>query len=459
MIRIPCPVCGLRDHSEFTYYRPAGESPDLDAPQQNWVQYLFIRENVKGPVREHWHHLHGCRLWLVVERDTLTHEVSSVEIAHQSAAQALKDSLGKKWRQRQRQKTGGNRQGRQENAKWQTAPMNSLRLDRGGRIDRSRPLRFYWQGRPLQGYAGDTLASAMLANNISLAGRSFKYHRPRGIMSAGVEESGALVTLGRGARLDPNTRPSSTELCDGLQARAQNAWPSLGFDLGAINNSISQFLPAGFYYKTFMGSGRDTRTWMFFEKFIRRAAGMGAASREPDPDQYEIGHAHCDLLVVGSRPRRFGRGPNRSRKGVAGFGGRARFRARRRVPQGCRRNRRHGVAGVARPSTYRHGENRQCRDFVADDGLWPLRRRGRRPRRAHQPRPARRGSTVAARAQLGSPLPQHPAGNRSHRAHVRLCRQRPARSFPGRRHSDLHQSLCRGSGSAGRHFHQQRFGL
>ena len=180
--------------------------------------------------------------------------------------------------------------------------MSNLRLDRGGQIDRSRPLRFYWRGRLLQGYAGDTLASAMLANNISLVGRSFKYHRPRGLMSAGVEESGALVTLGQGAGLDANIRPSSTELFDGLQARAQNAWPSLGFDMGAINNYISQFLPAGFYYKTFMGPMRDTRTWMFFEKFIRRAAGMGTASREHDPDQYEVGHAHCDLLVVGSGP-------------------------------------------------------------------------------------------------------------------------------------------------------------
>ncbi len=180
--------------------------------------------------------------------------------------------------------------------------MNSLRLDRGGHIDRSRPLNFSWQGRQLQGYAGDTLASAMLANNISLVGRSFKYHRPRGIMSAGVEEGGGLVTLGQGARIDANSRATSTELLDGLQARAQNAWPGLGFDLAAINNSFSRFLPAGFYYKTFMGPMRDTRMWMFCEKFIRRAAGMGTASREPDPDHYEIGHAHCDLLVVGSGP-------------------------------------------------------------------------------------------------------------------------------------------------------------
>ena len=95
MIRIPCPVCGLRDHSEFTYYRPAGGSPGLDAPQQDWVQYLFIRENARGPVREYWHHIQGCRLWLVVERDTLTHEVSSVETAHQGVAKVLRDRAGK----------------------------------------------------------------------------------------------------------------------------------------------------------------------------------------------------------------------------------------------------------------------------------------------------------------------------------------------------------------------------
>ena len=103
MILIPCPVCGLRDHSEFTYYRPAGEAPGLDARQQDWVQYLFIRENAKGPVREYWQHLQGCRLWLIVERDTLTHEVSSVEIAHSGAAGALSDRAGK---------NGGNGRGR-----------------------------------------------------------------------------------------------------------------------------------------------------------------------------------------------------------------------------------------------------------------------------------------------------------------------------------------------------------
>jgi methylglutamate dehydrogenase subunit C len=185
--------------------------------------------------------------------------------------------------------------------------MAARRLEQGGRIDRSRPLRFTWDGRAMSGYQGDTLASALLAANERVVGRSFKYHRPRGVMSAGVEESGALVTVGRGPRRDPNVRATGQELYEGLVANGQNAWPNVRFDVAGLNNLFSRFFVAGFYYKTFMGMppfewGRGTGWWMWYEKIIRRAAGMGTVSRDPDPDRYEHAHDHCDVLVVGSGP-------------------------------------------------------------------------------------------------------------------------------------------------------------
>ena len=183
--------------------------------------------------------------------------------------------------------------------------MSAKRLIQGGRIDRDRVLRFSWDGRTLSGHPGDSLASALLVNNEWVLGRSFKYHRPRGIMSAGVEESGAIVTVGKGDRRDPNVKATTQELYDGLVAGGQNAWPDVRHDLAAVNGLFSRFFAAGFYYKTFMGIppfewGRGTGIWMWYEKFIRRAAGMGAASREPDPDHYEHVHGFCDVLVVGA---------------------------------------------------------------------------------------------------------------------------------------------------------------
>ena len=164
------------------------------------------------------------------------------------------------------------------------------------------PVAFSWQGRAMRGAQGDTLAAALLANGVRTVGRSFKHHRPRGIMSAGEEEAGALVTLGEGARTTPNLKPSVVELEAGLVARAQNCWPSLGFDLGQVNDWLSPIFAAGFYYKTFMGPVPDTRLWMACERLIRRAAGMGAASPLPDPDAYDQVNGHCDVLVAGSGP-------------------------------------------------------------------------------------------------------------------------------------------------------------
>ncbi len=189
--------------------------------------------------------------------------------------------------------------------------MTAERLSEGGRVNREKKIRFSWDGKNMTGLAGDTLASALLANNQMVLGRSFKYHRPRGIMSAGVEESGAIVTIGEGARQDPNVKATMQELYPGLVATGQNAWPSVRYDIGSVNNLFSRFFSAGFYYKTFMGPrirglpknwGGGAGFWMQCEKIIRRAAGMGTASREPDPDSYDHAHGFCDVLVVGAGP-------------------------------------------------------------------------------------------------------------------------------------------------------------
>src|SRR5262245_35838937 len=132
------------------------------------------------------------------------------------------------------------------------ALMAGFRLDRGGLIDRAVSLDFQFDGRRLNGHPGDTLASALIASGIHLMGRSFKYHRPRGVVSAGASEPNALVELGEGARREANTRATMIELYDGLIARSQNRWPSLELDLGSINSLASSIFVAGFYYKTFM---------------------------------------------------------------------------------------------------------------------------------------------------------------------------------------------------------------
>ena len=185
--------------------------------------------------------------------------------------------------------------------------MTAQRIKDIGRIDRNARVNFSWDGKPLQGYSGDTLASALLANDVGILGRSFKYHRPRGIMSAGVEESGAIVSIGSGDRHEPNVKATTQELYDGLMAKGQNAWPNVRNDFGAISGLFGRFFAAGFYYKTFMGLppfewGRGTAIWMQYEKLIRKAAGMGEASRLADPDHYDHAHAFCDVLVVGSGP-------------------------------------------------------------------------------------------------------------------------------------------------------------
>ena len=178
--------------------------------------------------------------------------------------------------------------------------MSGYRLETGGRIDRGRRLGFTFDGQAFAGHPGDTLASALTANGVRLLGRSFKYHRPRGLLTDGPAEPNALVELRGGARREPNSRATTIELYDGLEARSQNAWPSRRFDIGAVNQLLSPFLPAGFYYKTFMW---PAAFWeRVYEPLIRRAAGLGRGSHAPDPDSYEKGTLHCDLLVIGAGP-------------------------------------------------------------------------------------------------------------------------------------------------------------
>ena len=178
--------------------------------------------------------------------------------------------------------------------------MTQVNRLKGGQIDRTQTLNFTFDGKSYQGHGGDTLASALLANNVRIMGRSFKYHRPRGPLTAGSEEPNALVELRSGARQEPNTRATTAELFEGLSANSQNRWPSLKFDAMAINDRFSNFLTAGFYYKTFMW---PAAFWeKVYEPIIRKAAGLGSLSMQADPDEYDKGFRHCDLLIIGAGP-------------------------------------------------------------------------------------------------------------------------------------------------------------
>ena len=175
--------------------------------------------------------------------------------------------------------------------------MSGFRITNGGLIDRSTNLNFKFDGRSFAGHQGDTLASALIANGVHLMGRSFKYHRPRGVISAGASEPNALVELRESGRKEANTRATMVELYDGLTANSQNRWPSLENDFLAINSLASSIFVAGFYYKTFMW---PKSFWeKIYEPLIRKAAGLGSASKEVDPDTYEKSYTHCDLLVIG----------------------------------------------------------------------------------------------------------------------------------------------------------------
>ena len=174
----------------------------------------------------------------------------------------------------------------------------SLRIKSSEYIDETTRVSFKFNGKTYFGFKGDTLASALLANNIHLVGRSFKYHRPRGIMTAGSEEPNAIIQVGNDKALtEPNVRATELEIYEGLDASSQNCWPNVNFDIGGINNLISPLIPAGFYYKTFMW---PASFWEKYEYFIRQTAGLGKSPTKPDPDIYDHRYVHCDVLVIGA---------------------------------------------------------------------------------------------------------------------------------------------------------------
>jgi sarcosine oxidase subunit alpha len=173
------------------------------------------------------------------------------------------------------------------------------RLPSGARTDSSVAINFTYNGTPLQGVAGDTLASALLANGVNLVGRSFKYSRPRGIVGHGAEEPNAIMQIGSGAATVPNVKATQVELYEGLEAASVNGWPSVKFDLMSITGWFGRLMPPGFYYKTFM---YPAKLWMTYEHFIRKAAGLGSSPVQPDPDSYDKLNQHCDVLVVGAGP-------------------------------------------------------------------------------------------------------------------------------------------------------------
>jgi len=175
----------------------------------------------------------------------------------------------------------------------------SYRTPDGGAVDRTQPLSFTFDGKTYTGYQGDTLASALMANGVRLFGRSFKYHRPRGLLGVGFEEPNAMVQLRAGNRTEPNIQATRIELFDGLVATSQNRWPSLNFDIGALTGAFGKLFPAGFYYKTFMW---PASLWMTYEHVIRNIAGMGKSPTDKDPDRYAHRYAHCDVLVAGGGP-------------------------------------------------------------------------------------------------------------------------------------------------------------
>ena len=175
-----------------------------------------------------------------------------------------------------------------------------MRIAGKGLVQNAPKITFQFDGSPVHGVAGDTVASALLANDIRLVGRSFKYHRPRGILTAGSEEPNALLTVETGAAQDPNVRATQQEIYDGLVTASQNRWPSLKYDVLSVNNLLSPFLGAGFYYKTFMW---PEKFWeKIYEPFIRHAAGLGALSMQPNADKYDRAFAFCDVLIVGGGP-------------------------------------------------------------------------------------------------------------------------------------------------------------
>ena len=342
-MRIACPYCGERDVREFVYLGDADRAaPDpAGAGRARAVHdYVYLRDNPAGRASRALVSRRGCQAWLVVTRDTRTHAISAVAGRARREPGTPADAATRR----------------------RALPAQPFRLDGGGLIDRASALRFRFDGRELIGHAGDTLASALLANGVRLVGRSFKYHRPRGILSAGSEEPNALVELRTGARREPNTRATTVELYDGLEAASQNRWPSLAFDLLAVNSLFAPLLGAGFYYKTFMW---PAAFWeKVYEPLIRRAAGLGRAAVDADPDHYEQAYAFCDVLVIGAGPAGLAAALAAARAGARVILCDEDFAARR--PPAVR----NGARSAASPGTTgrqgRVAELAACRDVRAD---------------------------------------------------------------------------------------------
>ena len=238
------------------------------------------------------------------------------------------------------------------------------RMTSGGRIDRSQPVNFTFNGRSYQGFAGDTLASALLANGVRLTARSFKYHRPRGIIGSGVEEPATLVEL-MGENASGNRPATTVPLAEGLQARSVNCWPSPAFDLGAINQVIGRFIPAGFYYKTFKWPG-----WHLYEPSIRKAAGLAAApSKPPATGHFENRFAHCDVLIAGAGPAGLMAALVAGRAGLRVMIADEGVEARRQSAEPHPDNRGQPSDGLGGQGDGRTGHDGQCDPSAKRDGL------------------------------------------------------------------------------------------
>jgi heterotetrameric sarcosine oxidase delta subunit len=255
---------------------PGGEAHIVRPPEpqaasdQQWGEYLYFRKNVKGMQLERWFHAYGCRRWFNVARDSVTHEIRCGVPDGRAAA-------GKR-------RVNG----------------QSFRLATGGAIDRKPVARVH-----VQRAANITDTPAIRSPRRCWRTACAWWHAASsitaraGIVSAGPEEPNALVRVGGGASVLPNVPATMVEVWNGMQAASINCWPSVEFDLGAVSNFASALLPAGFYYKTFMWPDRG---WMWYERFIRRAAGLGRTPDAPDPDRYDKRNEHCDVLVIGGGP-------------------------------------------------------------------------------------------------------------------------------------------------------------
>ena len=316
-------------------------------------------------------------------------------------------------------------------------------------IDRSRSLSFRFNGKEYEGHPGDTLASALMANGVRLVGRSFKYHRPRGIVAAGAEEPNAVVQLDGDAD-EPNARATTLELTEGLSARSVNCWPGVGFDLGAIADRLSPLLPAGFYYKTFMGFPGG---WNFYGPLVRRMAGLGTAPATAGRHAYEKRFHHCDVLVAGAGPA-----------GLQAAAGRG---ARRR-PGDARRRR----AGAGRDAARRRGGDRGASGDRVGGGrgggarLPPRRRAARACHRGRLLRPQlpdRRRAGLDAALDRRTPVEgagaARGAGHRRGRAAAGVCRQRPPGGDAPVRCARVRAPLRRAPRGPGGRGHQQQLHL